>query len=187
MKQRASKSTDPEKNRFETNRFGTPIMTNKDLIVQVVSASIAGDMVLATAYAHELPQYGLKVGLTNYVAGTRLTSIDPYTRTPPLDLIGKERFALIQCAKAMGIQKYAYRRSLRTLADYPFDIFASMFIDDLNLELGLIGQYAVPLLEEKSEVPTRIAYMDTQDIASLTLIALRSEKVNGKFLPSQDC
>ncbi|GKD48379.1 hypothetical protein Tco_1277355, partial [Tanacetum coccineum] len=59
------------------------------------------------------------------------------------------------------------------------------------LELGLIGQYAVPLLEEKivwgTEAPTRIAYMDTQDIASLTLIALRSEKVNGKFLPSQDC
>ncbi|PWA80972.1 ribosomal protein L18/L5, Ribosomal protein L5 eukaryotic/L18 archaeal [Artemisia annua] len=42
--------------------------TNKDIIAQVVSASIAGDMVLATAYAHELPQYGLKAGLTNYAA-----------------------------------------------------------------------------------------------------------------------
>jgi len=35
-----------------------------------VSASIAGDMILASAYANELPRYGLKVGLTNYAAGT---------------------------------------------------------------------------------------------------------------------
>ncbi|KVH94167.1 Ribosomal protein L18/L5 [Cynara cardunculus var. scolymus] len=43
-------------------------MTNKDIVAQIVSASIAGDMVLASAYAHELPHYGLKVGLTNYAA-----------------------------------------------------------------------------------------------------------------------
>jgi large subunit ribosomal protein L5e len=29
-------------------------------------------MVLAAAYAHELPHYGLEVGLTNYAAGTSL-------------------------------------------------------------------------------------------------------------------
>ncbi|KAL2547621.1 hypothetical protein Fot_09151 [Forsythia ovata] len=38
------------------------------IIAQIVSASIAGDMVLAAAYAHELPRYGLEVGLTNYAA-----------------------------------------------------------------------------------------------------------------------
>ncbi|CAL5348103.1 unnamed protein product [Camellia sinensis] len=42
--------------------------TNKDIIAQIISASIAGDMVLASAYAHELPRYGLEVGLTNYAA-----------------------------------------------------------------------------------------------------------------------
>ncbi|KAG9136218.1 hypothetical protein Leryth_003818 [Lithospermum erythrorhizon] len=42
--------------------------TNKDIIAQIVSASITGDMVLASAYAHELPHYGLEVGLTNYSA-----------------------------------------------------------------------------------------------------------------------
>ncbi|KAL9313519.1 hypothetical protein ACSQ67_018971 [Phaseolus vulgaris] len=51
---------------------------------------------------------------------------------------------------------------------------------------GLIGQYAVPILEEKSvwgtDAPTRIAYMDTQDIARLTFIAIRNEKLNGKLL-----
>lgn len=38
-----------------------------------MSASIAGDMVLAAAYAHELPHYGLEVGLTNYAAGIHVT------------------------------------------------------------------------------------------------------------------
>jgi len=38
-------------------------------VAQIVSASIAGDIVKASAYAHELPQYGLTVGLTNYAAG----------------------------------------------------------------------------------------------------------------------
>lgn len=33
-----------------------------------------------------------------------------------------------------------------------------------------------------TDAPTRVAYMDTQDIARLTLIALRNEKVNGKLL-----
>ncbi|KAE9452800.1 hypothetical protein C3L33_15293, partial [Rhododendron williamsianum] len=42
--------------------------TNKDIIAQITSASIAGDIVLAAAYAHELPRYGLEVGLTNYAA-----------------------------------------------------------------------------------------------------------------------
>lgn len=42
--------------------------TNKDIVAQIISASIAGDLVLASAYAHELPRYGLEVGLTNYAA-----------------------------------------------------------------------------------------------------------------------
>ncbi|XP_010666090.1 protein HIGH CHLOROPHYLL FLUORESCENCE PHENOTYPE 244, chloroplastic isoform X2 [Beta vulgaris subsp. vulgaris] len=54
------------------------------------------------------------------------------------------------------------------------------------IKTGLIGQYAVPILEEKSvwgtDAPTRIAYMDTQDIARLTFIALRNENLNGKLL-----
>ncbi|XP_031272701.1 60S ribosomal protein L5-like [Pistacia vera] len=42
--------------------------TNKDITAQIVSASIVGDSVLASAYAHELPHFGLEVGLTNYAA-----------------------------------------------------------------------------------------------------------------------
>ena len=33
-----------------------------------VYATIAGDVVVAAAYSHELPEYGLTVGLTNYSA-----------------------------------------------------------------------------------------------------------------------
>lgn len=43
-------------------------ITNTDVICQIISAKIQGDFVLASAYAHELPQYGVKVGLSNYSA-----------------------------------------------------------------------------------------------------------------------
>ncbi|KAB2075278.1 hypothetical protein ES319_A07G212000v1 [Gossypium barbadense] len=42
--------------------------TNKDIVAQIIHASISGDIVLAAAYSHELPHYGLDVGLTNYAA-----------------------------------------------------------------------------------------------------------------------
>ncbi|KAL6555683.1 60S ribosomal protein L5 [Orobanche hederae] len=42
--------------------------TNKDIVAQIVSASITGDHFVFAAYAHELPCYGLEVGLTNYAA-----------------------------------------------------------------------------------------------------------------------
>lgn len=38
------------------------------LVVQIVYSRIEGDKVLCAAYSHELPNYGVKVGLTNYAA-----------------------------------------------------------------------------------------------------------------------
>ncbi|XP_027335510.1 60S ribosomal protein L5-like isoform X3 [Abrus precatorius] len=55
----------------DKNKYNTPkyrFVTNKDITAQIISASITGDIVLAAAYSHELPCYGLKVGLTNYAA-----------------------------------------------------------------------------------------------------------------------
>merc|ERR1711998_718264 len=58
----------------DKNKFGTPKyrfvvrFTNKDIICQVVSSKIKGDVCHTAAYAHELPRYGLSVGLTNYSA-----------------------------------------------------------------------------------------------------------------------
>ena len=37
-------------------------------LTQIIYAKIEGDKVLESAYAHELPRYGVKVGLTNYAA-----------------------------------------------------------------------------------------------------------------------
>lgn len=36
--------------------------------IQIVYAKIIGDMTLSQAYAHELPRYGVKVGLKNYAS-----------------------------------------------------------------------------------------------------------------------
>lgn len=43
-------------------------ITNADVITQIVHSKIAGDQVLMAAYSHELPAFGVKVGLTNYAA-----------------------------------------------------------------------------------------------------------------------
>ncbi|XP_010542064.1 PREDICTED: 60S ribosomal protein L5-1-like [Tarenaya hassleriana] len=58
-----------DKNKYNTPKYRFVVrFTNKDIVAQIVSATIAGDVVLAAAYAHELPRYGLEVGLTNYAA-----------------------------------------------------------------------------------------------------------------------
>ena len=39
-----------------------------DVMLQIAYARIEGDVIICAAYAHELPRYGVKVGLTNYAA-----------------------------------------------------------------------------------------------------------------------
>jgi len=45
-------------------------VSNKDITCQIASAKVEGDAILAAAYSHELPKFGLpgKLGLTNYAA-----------------------------------------------------------------------------------------------------------------------
>ncbi|GMG00104.1 hypothetical protein B5S33_g3212 [[Candida] boidinii] len=43
-------------------------ITNKDVICQIVSSTLTGDVVLTAAYSHELPKYGINHGLTNWSA-----------------------------------------------------------------------------------------------------------------------
>ncbi|WOL11257.1 60S ribosomal protein L5 [Canna indica] len=58
-----------DKNKYNTPKYRFVVrFTNKDIVAQIISSSIAGDLVLAAAYSHELPHYGLEVGLTNYAA-----------------------------------------------------------------------------------------------------------------------
>lgn len=58
-----------DKNKYNTPKYRLVVrITNKDIICQIVYARIQGDVVVTAAYAHELPRYGVKVGLTNYAA-----------------------------------------------------------------------------------------------------------------------
>jgi len=58
-----------DKNKYNTPKYRLVIrFTNKDVICQIAYARIEGDMILAAAYSHELPRYGVTVGLSNYAA-----------------------------------------------------------------------------------------------------------------------
>lgn len=58
-----------DKNKYNTPKYRFVVrFTNRDVICQIIYAKIVGDFVMTAAYSHELPRYGLKVGLTNYSA-----------------------------------------------------------------------------------------------------------------------
>ena len=51
-----------DKNKYNTHKYRLVVrFSNKDTTVQVVYSTIQGDVVVAAAYAHELPNFGLKV------------------------------------------------------------------------------------------------------------------------------
>jgi large subunit ribosomal protein L5e len=58
-----------EKNKYNTPKYRMIVrFSNKDICCQIAYAKLCGDIVVTAAYAHELPRYGVKVGLTNYAA-----------------------------------------------------------------------------------------------------------------------
>jgi len=58
-----------DKNKYNTPKYRMIVrFTNKDITCQIAYAKIEGDVTVCAAYAHELPSYGVKVGLTNYAA-----------------------------------------------------------------------------------------------------------------------
>ena len=48
--------------------FRALLTVNALCTLQIAYAKIEGDVIICAAYAHELPRYGVKVGLTNYAA-----------------------------------------------------------------------------------------------------------------------
>lgn len=61
--------TTQDKRKYNTPKYRLVVrFTNKDIICQIVAARLAGDEVQTAAYAHELPRYGIKHGLTNFSA-----------------------------------------------------------------------------------------------------------------------
>lgn len=58
-----------DKNKYNTPKYRLIVrFSNKDITCQVAYSRIEGDMILCAAYSHELPRYGIKVGLTNYAS-----------------------------------------------------------------------------------------------------------------------
>jgi large subunit ribosomal protein L5e len=58
-----------DKNKYNSPKYRFVVrFTNRDVICQIAYSKIVGDVILASAYSHELPKYGIKLGLTNYAA-----------------------------------------------------------------------------------------------------------------------
>lgn len=111
------------------------------------------------------------------------------------------KVALVQTAQAMGIQRYIFF-SILDCDKHPSVPLMSIkacteeFIKDTGINYtifrlcglmqAIIGNYAIPILEERSvwdtDDETRTAYMNTQDIARLTLAALRRPQAIGRTL-----
>ncbi|KAJ3125704.1 60S ribosomal protein L5 [Nowakowskiella sp. JEL0407] len=57
------------KNKYNSPKYRFVVrITCKDVICQFIYSKLTGDVVLSAAYAHELPRYGIELGLTNWAA-----------------------------------------------------------------------------------------------------------------------
>eukprot|EP01110_Echinostelium_bisporum_P000978 TRINITY_DN12388_c0_g1_i1.p1 TRINITY_DN12388_c0_g1~~TRINITY_DN12388_c0_g1_i1.p1 ORF type:complete len:296 (-),score=168.57 TRINITY_DN12388_c0_g1_i1:77-964(-) len=64
-----------DKTKFASHKYRLVVrITNRDTICQIVYSKIQGDFVLAAAYGHELVNYGIPIGHTNY-AGVYATGL----------------------------------------------------------------------------------------------------------------
>uniref|UniRef100_A0AAZ3S1W9 Large ribosomal subunit protein uL18 n=2 Tax=Oncorhynchus tshawytscha TaxID=74940 RepID=A0AAZ3S1W9_ONCTS len=58
-----------DKNKYNTPKYRMIVrFSNRDICCQIAYAKIEGDQIVSAAYSHELPKYGITVGLTNYAA-----------------------------------------------------------------------------------------------------------------------
>jgi len=58
-----------DKNKYKTPKYRFVVrVSNRDISAQIIAADLTHDVVIAAAYSHELPRYGIKFGLTNYGA-----------------------------------------------------------------------------------------------------------------------
>jgi large subunit ribosomal protein L5e len=58
-----------DKNKYKTPKYRFVVrFSNRDTTCQIFSADMTHDVCFLAAYSHELPRYGVKVGLNNYAA-----------------------------------------------------------------------------------------------------------------------
>lgn len=123
----------------------------------------------------------------------------PEESAQKIDWDGK--VALIQCAQAMGIQRYMFF-SIHNCDKHPevplmqMKTCTEQYLADSGLNYtifrlcgfmqAIIGNYAVPILEDKqvwgTSDDTKTAYLDSQDVARMALAALRSDATQGKTM-----
>ncbi len=124
----------------------------------------------------------------------------PEESTTVVDWEGK--VALIQSAQAMGIQRYIFF-SIMHCDKHPEVPLMNIkkcteeFLEQSGMDYtvfrlagfmqAIIGNYAVPILEEKAvwgtSDSTKTAYLDTMDAAKMTMASLRAPEAIGKTLP----
>lgn len=114
----------------------------------------------------------------------------------------KSKYILIECAKKANIKHYiffsilnAHKYSNIPLIKLKLLIENKLIESNLNYTIfnlsgffqGLINQYAVPILDQKSVwitgESTSIAYMNTQDIAKIAIKSLSIKNCKRKVLP----
>lgn len=58
-----------DKNKYNSPKYRLIIrFSNKNIVCQIAYSKIDGDHIMSAAYSHELPKYGIKLGLTNYAS-----------------------------------------------------------------------------------------------------------------------
>nr|YP_009019664.1 hypothetical protein [Gracilaria salicornia]AHH24632.1 hypothetical protein [Gracilaria salicornia]UAD87595.1 hypothetical protein [Gracilaria salicornia] len=139
------------------------------------------------------------LGITAVIDASTARTSDLYN-TARIDLYGK--YILIEAAKKAHIKRYIFFSILNAhkYSEIPL-IQMKVIIEDFLIKSGidytifnlagffqgLIVQYAVPILDSQTIWITddikSVAYMDTQDIAKLTIRSLSTVNTRNKILP----
>eukprot|EP00798_Chlamydomonas_sp_ICE-L_P031030 gene31029-7122_t len=175
---------------YEVRCLVRPRFTSADFLREWGATTVQADLTDITSIPATL------IGISTIID---CATARPEESTKTVDWEGK--VALIQAAQAMGIQRYVFF-SIFNCDKYPqvplmnIKSCTEKFLAESGLNYtimrvcgfhqAVIGNYAVPILEEKpvwgSTDETRTAYLDTQDVAKMTLAALRSDKSIGKTM-----
>ena len=118
-----------------------------------------------------------------------------------MDVDWEGKVALMKSCKAMGIERYIFYSiekceehhevPLMQVKHRSEEYLAQLGMNYTTLRLSgfmqaLIGSYAVPILEDQqvwgTDDNTRTAYLDTQDIAKMTMAAIRTPEAVGRSI-----
>jgi len=138
-------------------------------------------------------------GITAVIDTSTARSNDLYN-VKQIDL--KSKYILIECAKKASIKHYIFFSILNAhkytnvpLVNLKLLIEQKLIRSNLNYTIfnlsgffqGLINQYAVPILDQKSvwitSESTSISYINTQDIAKIAIKSLSIKKSRNKIFP----